>query len=120
MNKVNSKATLKVPLSSLQPLIPKLLWPVVSSSRYCSERGGELVIQSDDSRKQQENVQKCLLKLNDLIVQAGRDAVPGETSDAQRKRVKNLQKASNENRLKTKKFLSDKKGSRRSSGRPDY
>ncbi|KAF2150896.1 hypothetical protein K461DRAFT_184686 [Myriangium duriaei CBS 260.36] len=120
VNKVNSKATLKVPLSSLRPVIPKLLWSTIATSRYCSDRGQELVIQSDDSRKQQENVQKCLLKLNDLIAQAGRDNVPGETSDAQRSRVKNLQKASNESRLKNKKFHSDKKSSRRSSGRPDY
>lgn len=87
---MNSKATLKVPLPSLQAVVPKLLWPAISDSRYRSERGAELVIQSDDSRKQQENVHKCLLKLNDLILQAGRENVPGETSAAQRDRVKHL------------------------------
>ena len=129
--RVNSKATLKIPLSSLEPLIPKLLWPSISASRYCSDRG-QLVIQADDTRKQQDNAQHCLLKLNDLIAQAGRDCIPGETSDAQKSRVKNLyvlckhfeswlirssQKASNEARLKNKKFQSDKKSSRRSSDR---
>ncbi|PSK38498.1 hypothetical protein B9Z65_6051 [Elsinoe australis] len=118
VNKVNSKATLKVSLSSLQPVVPKLLWPIVANSRYATSN--ELVIQADDSRKQQENVQRCLLKLNELIVQAGREAVPGETSEAQKSRVKNLQKSANEGRLKTKKFKSEKKSSRRSSGRSDY
>ncbi|PNS17245.1 hypothetical protein CAC42_6928 [Sphaceloma murrayae] len=118
VNKVNSKATLKVSLSTLQPLIPKALWPGVVDSRYAT--ASELVIQADDSRKQQENVQRCLAKLNELVSQAGRQAIPGETSDAQKSRVKNLQKSANEGRLKAKKFNSGKKSARRSSGRPDY
>ncbi|KAF2219188.1 hypothetical protein BDZ85DRAFT_180726, partial [Elsinoe ampelina] len=114
VNKVNSKATLKVALSSLQPMIPKILWPSIAQSRYAASN--ELVIQADDSRKQQDNVQRCLVKLNELIVQAGKENVPGETSDAQKSRVKNLQRSANEGRLKAKKFKSDKKSSRRSSG----
>ncbi|KAF4547715.1 RF-1 domain-containing protein 1 [Elsinoe fawcettii] len=118
VNKVNSKATLKVSLSSLQPLIPRVLWASIAYSRYAATN--ELIIQTDDSRKQQENVDRCIVKLNELIIQAGKENVPGETSAAQKSRVKNLQRSANEGRLKAKKFKSDKKSARRSGGKPDY
>jgi len=86
--RVNSKATLKISLSSLRPLIPSILWPIILESPYC--KSDSVVIQSDDSRKQQDNVKTCHTKLHSLIVQAGKDSVPGETSQAQMARVKNL------------------------------
>ncbi|EAT78030.1 hypothetical protein SNOG_14490 [Parastagonospora nodorum SN15] len=58
----------------------------------------------------------CYRRLFDAIVEAGRHAVPNETSAEQSIRVKNLQKSDNERRLKTKKQQSSKKSSRRSRG----
>jgi peptidyl-tRNA hydrolase ICT1 len=49
-----------------------------------------LVIQADDSRKQSDNVQSCFVKLHELVVQAGREVVPGETSAEQMKHVEKL------------------------------
>jgi len=49
------------------------------------------VIQSDDNRKQQDNIRSCHSKLHNLLLQVGRDTVPGETSQAQVEKVKNLQ-----------------------------
>jgi peptidyl-tRNA hydrolase ICT1 len=85
---VNSKATLRLPLSALLPLLPAVLRPVVSKSRYSAK--DDLVIQADDSRKQNENVHRCFIKLNEMIVQAGREVVPGETSAEQMERVRKL------------------------------
>lgn len=52
------------------------------------------------------------------MVEAGKKAVPGETSAAQREHVQKLQRAENEKRLHSKKFSSNKKASRRG-GRGD-
>jgi peptidyl-tRNA hydrolase ICT1 len=49
-----------------------------------------MVIQADDSRKQNDNAQSCYARLHQVIVEAGRNAVPGETSAEQAKRVKDL------------------------------
>ncbi|KAF1351888.1 hypothetical protein BDV97DRAFT_265262, partial [Delphinella strobiligena] len=113
VNKVNSKATIRLPLSSLLPILPPLLRPAVLRSRYCAAKSDALVIQADDSRKQNDNVHSCFVKLHNMIVEAGQDVVPGETSAEQLERVKKLQKAENEGRLKSKKKHSDKKSSRR-------
>ncbi|KAI5198625.1 hypothetical protein E4T39_06662 [Aureobasidium subglaciale] len=125
---VNSKATLRLPLSALLPMLPVVLRPAVSKSRYSAK--DDLVIQADDSRKQAENVHRCFIKLHEMIVQAGREVVPGETSAEQVERVKKFtstlltrcrrQKAENEGRLKMKKKHSDKKSARRGGGKPDY
>ena len=88
--RVNSKATLKVSLSSLLNLIPTLLHSEVRLSRYVAERTNTLVIQSDDSRKQSENVEACFSKLQWLLEAAAKTVIPGETSESQRERVKML------------------------------
>ena len=48
-----------------------------------------------------------------MIVDAGRLAVPGETSEATAKRVEGLQKAEKAQRRKAKEFQSKKKSARR-------
>lgn len=45
------------------------------------------MIQTDDSRKQSNNVDGCYTKLYELIVDAASDVLPGETSAEQRRRV---------------------------------
>ena len=77
------------------------------------------MIQADDSRKQNENVNDCFRKLHELIVQAGRDAVPGETSLEQRQRVEDLQKAEVASRRKLKEFQSKRKSARRGGAKGD-
>lgn len=89
------------------------------SSRYHAAKSSDIVIQSDDSRKQNENVTACFRKLHELIVQAGRETVPGETTPEQNKRVEQLQKAEAAGRRKMKEFQSKKKGARRGGGRGD-
>ncbi|KAB8253896.1 hypothetical protein BDV32DRAFT_143359 [Aspergillus pseudonomiae] len=115
VNKVNSKATLRVPLHSLLPLVPRILHRPLRSSRYFAERSQSLVIQSEESRKQAANVESCYEKLHLLLKNTATDAIPGETSQEQRDRVYKLKKAENEARIKSKKLHSSKKGNRRGS-----
>jgi peptidyl-tRNA hydrolase ICT1 len=79
---------LRLPLSALLPMLPAVIRPAVSKSRYSAK--DDLVIQADDSRKQNDNVHHCFIKLHQMIVQAGREVVPGETSAEQMERVKKL------------------------------
>ncbi|KGO70406.1 Peptide chain release factor class I/class II [Penicillium italicum] len=115
VNKVNSKATLKVPFNALLPLVPRLIHHPLRASRYAAERTQCLVIQSDEERKQSNNVESCYDKLYQLLQSSAKEVIPGETSQAQRNRVQKLQRAQNEGRIKDKKQHSDKKSSRRGS-----
>jgi len=116
VNKVNSKATLKVPLDALLHHIPAALHGEIRRSRYVAARSNAIIVQADDSRKQSDNAQSCYRRIYEAIARAGQDAVPAETSAAQVQRVQQLQKADNERRLKSKKQQSAKKTSRRSRG----
>ncbi|EFE31944.1 peptidyl-tRNA hydrolase domain protein [Trichophyton benhamiae CBS 112371] len=126
-------------MSALLPLVPKILHPSIRSSRYYAENSQALVIQADESRKQSQNLNACFDKLTSMIAEAGRAAVPGETSPEQKKKVQKLcvvdtekttkvikkttanryyrQKAANEARIRMKKAHSNKKSSRK--GRSD-
>ncbi|KAL4820774.1 hypothetical protein BDW67DRAFT_180334 [Aspergillus spinulosporus] len=115
VNKVNSKATLKVPLDSLLPLLPPIIHSPLQSSRYYAARTHSLVIQSEESRKQAANVDACYDKLHQLLKTTAEKLVPGETSPEQRARVQKLEKAAKEARIRAKKMHSSKKASRRGS-----
>ncbi|KAL5002256.1 hypothetical protein BDV10DRAFT_181473 [Aspergillus recurvatus] len=115
VNKVNSKATLKVPLDSLLPLVPPIIHSPLQSSRYYAARTHSLVIQSEESRKQAANVDACYDKLHQLLKTTTKELVPGETSIEQRARVQKLEKAAKEARIRAKKMHSSKKASRRGS-----
>ncbi|KAF2835913.1 hypothetical protein M501DRAFT_1026451 [Patellaria atrata CBS 101060] len=116
VNKVNSKATLRLPLDQLLMHIPKLLHQGIRESRYYVKNSDALIIQADDSRKQRDNEHSCYTRLYSLVAEVGAKTIPGETSQAQRARVQNLQKGANENRLRRKKTHSNKKASRKKAG----
>jgi len=101
-------------------ILPNLLHQHILTSRYHAAKSSDLVIQADDSRKQNDNVNACFQKLSQLIVEAGREAVPNETSPEQLKRVEQLQKAEAAGRRKMKEKLSSKKTARRGGGKADY
>ncbi len=101
-----------MPLDRLLPHVPILLHTAIKSSRYYAEKSASLLIQSDDSRKQAQNKETCFRKLYELLVDIGKQSVPGETSEDQNARVKVLKRFENEGRLRTKKQTSNKKSSR--------
>ena len=87
---MSSKATLRVSLEQLLPLLPSLTHQALRDSRYYARSSNSIVIQADESRKQSDNSRKCLLRLHGLICDIARAAIPGETSEAQKERVKKL------------------------------
>ena len=136
---MNSKATLRLPLSALLPLLPDLLHAPIHGSRFHASKSDAIIIQSDGSRKQADNVADCFRKLHRLILDAARHVIPGQTSISQKDRVKTLyvvsrfrraafgltqdlpcsQRADNEARIRGKKTHGRKKASRRSGGRSE-
>lgn len=81
---------MKVELDKLFKFVPSLLHQYIRDSHYCTSRSETLVINSDESRKQGDNVDNCRSKLYNMIRDIGHTKVPGETSDSQIKRVKTL------------------------------
>lgn len=96
--------------------MPSALHLEIRSSRYNAPRSNSIIIQADDSRKQNDNMHSCYAKLQNMIIEAGRQALPGKTSADKSQRVKALQKSENEQRLRTKKVHSSKKIARKSGG----
>ena len=90
VRRTNSKATLRLDLSKVQASVPAIILEQLKSSRYYAHGRDSLVIQSDTSRRQNENKERCFTKLAEEIELLARNIVTGETSAAQRARVKNL------------------------------
>lgn len=111
-DRVNSKAQLRVALDELLPLVPSALHHALRSSRYYADKTNSVLIQSDESRKQQDNKETCYRKLTGMLIEIYKSTVPGETSQGQRDKVKRLQRAENEGRLRMKKAHSTKKAGR--------
>ncbi|MEM9915737.1 MAG: alternative ribosome rescue aminoacyl-tRNA hydrolase ArfB [Planctomycetota bacterium] len=72
VNKVNTHATLTVPMSALEQAMPD--WAVARlrdmAGRYLADQPPRLVIHASDSRSQRANRRSCVLKLRALIVSA--------------------------------------------------
>lgn len=113
VRRVNSKAQLRVSLDQLLPMLPEALHEGIRTSRYHAEKTNTLLIQCDESRKQAVNKDTCYRRLNELIMEVYHKTVPGVTSEEQKEKVKKLQRAENESRLKMKKKHSSKKAARR-------
>ena len=88
--RTNSKATVRLHARDLLPLIPTMLHATLKASKHYASRSDSIVVQSDSSRKQGENVEECFHKLHQLIVHIGETKIPGETSSQQVNRVQKL------------------------------
>ena len=62
---------------------------IIRNSKFVN-KSDRVVVQSDESRKQSDNLEACFKKLHEMILHAARDVVPGETSDEKSKHVKQL------------------------------
>lgn len=89
-SRVNTKATLRVPLDSLLPLLPPIVRAPLLADPHVAPRSRDLLIHADDSRKQSENRERCRAKLFQLIARIGRENIPGETPESKRKRIEDL------------------------------
>ncbi|QDS77856.1 hypothetical protein FKW77_000143 [Venturia effusa] len=90
VNKVSSKATLRVPANDLLKDLPILMHEPLRASRYYAKASNNLVIQADDSRKQADNAERCWERFHQLLKETAGKAVPGITSDYQKSKVKSL------------------------------
>lgn len=72
VNKVNTHATLTVPLAALEQAMPP--WAVTrlcaAAGRYLADHPPRLVIHASDSRSQLANRRSCVLKLRQIIISA--------------------------------------------------
>ncbi|KAI9886637.1 MAG: hypothetical protein M1823_001551 [Watsoniomyces obsoletus] len=119
VNKVNSKVTLRMPMDRLLPLVPPALHGTIRDSRFYAAKSNSIVLQADQARHQQDNIEICVRKLYEMLVDAGRTVIPGSTSAEQKERVKKLQATSKERRLQSKKVQGNKKAGRRDGSRTD-
>ncbi|KAA8915458.1 hypothetical protein TRICI_002379 [Trichomonascus ciferrii] len=121
VNKVNSKATIRMSRDVWDGLdwIPAYLKNQLKPGTfpYLTKKSG-LVIQSDRTRNRHENLQDCYAKLCNAI----QDSVYVESEPDKRdvEKWNEITKRTNQNRLETKKKVSQKKEARRSSRRDDY
>ncbi len=90
LKRINSKATIRLFVKDLLPLVPNAIHEQIKVSRFYAERSQALVISADGSRKQGDNVEEAFTKLRDLIVDAGKKSVRGETPPEQVEKVKKL------------------------------
>lgn len=111
MNKVNTKATLRLPADE-SAWIPPFIIRQLHGSQYLTKHG-DIVIQSQRSRTQEDNKEDCFRKLADIIFDTGNANIAGETSEATRSKVGKMIRKDNQRRLDTKKQHSAKKSSRR-------
>lgn len=79
-----------MPLSAVLKQLPKPLHETIRYSPFCTSKSDSIVISSDDSRKQSDNVLSCEAKLNRMVIEAGRSAIPGETSAETIARVRDM------------------------------
>lgn len=108
VNKVNSKATLTVPLDALQGVLPPYAIHrlEIVGSRYLTQEG--LQISASESRSQLTNRRVCLQRLREVLVEAMR-------RPKIRKKTKPSARAV-QRRLDAKKHRSKLKATRRSRG----
>ncbi|KAK6520461.1 hypothetical protein TWF506_000715 [Arthrobotrys conoides] len=112
VNKVNSKATLRVPLDKLGPHIPRVFLEALKTngSKYLTD-GGDMVISSDSCRSQLTNTKNCWEKLYRAVIKS--TCLPGKTSPEQKERVKKLIRISDAKTRDWKSKLAKKKENRR-------
>ncbi|MBB6429048.1 alternative ribosome rescue aminoacyl-tRNA hydrolase ArfB [Algisphaera agarilytica] len=72
VNKVNTHATLTLPLEALENAMPAWAFARLcdAAGRYLADKPPRLVIHASDSRSQLANRRSCVLKLRQLIVAA--------------------------------------------------
>ena len=95
---------------------PAILEQLKSTGSQYLTKEGDLLIQSQKNRTQEQNREDCFRKLASIIVDAGKDGIEGETSVQTKTRVAKMIRKDNEVRLNRKKLHASKKSARRSRG----
>lgn len=110
VNKVNTKAMLRMPVGKAH-FLPSHVREELSGSPYYT-KSKDILVHSDSSRRQHENLEECYQKVYSLLRKL--DEVPGTTTPEQKERVQWLMKMNDLKRKDVKRHQSAKKASRRS------
>lgn len=102
VNKVNSRATLTVPVSALRVALPPYALPRlrVIAARYVTQEG--LQISASDSRSQITNRRACLDRLREVVVESlRRPKVRKKTKPSARARQRRLDAKKHRSQIKS-------------------
>lgn len=113
VNKVNTKVDMRINLNAVAWLEEDVKEAVRRMEKKRMNKEGELVITSQRTRSQADNVEDALEKLQDILDAAWLSVQPIEEDPEKKKQLEKQKKIANENRIKEKKQKSDKKKDRR-------
>ncbi|KAG0498830.1 hypothetical protein HPP92_003521 [Vanilla planifolia] len=111
VNKVNTKVDMRFNVKNAHWLGERIRERILQMEKNRINKDGELVISSTKTRTQKRNIEDALDKLQEIIDAAA--YVPPPPSEEQKKRIQKLAAIEEQNRMKTKKALSQKKAIRR-------
>ncbi|KAL4450122.1 hypothetical protein ABPG77_010791 [Micractinium sp. CCAP 211/92] len=117
VNKVNTKVDMRLRLDAAPWLDDEVREAVRRMEKKRINKEGELVITSQRTRSQADNVEDALLKLQEILDAAWKSVQPIEEDPEKKKEIQKQLERGNERRLQasraSKKFQSDKKKERR-------
>ncbi|KAI7776337.1 peptidyl-trna hydrolase domain-containing protein [Diaporthe eres] len=108
-----TKAITTWAVSELSQVVPKLMRPLLRSSKNYVKRKDCISFQAQTKRDRNANADENRAKLLEELQRMYSDTVPGDTSVEKVQKHKALEKSFRESRLKTKKYQSSKKQSRK-------
>lgn len=120
VNKVNTKVDMRINLDAASWLDEEVRAAVQRTEKKRINKDGELVITSQRTRSQADNVEDALEKLQEILDAAYQSVLPIEEDPEKKKKIEKALKRGNERRLEAKKFSGDKKKTRRESKRMDW
>lgn len=115
VNKTETKAITTWAVSELSQVVPKLMRPLLRSSKNYVKSKDCISFQAQTKRDRNANAEENRAKLLEELYDMYGDAVPGDTSVEKVQKHKALERSFRESRLKSKKHQSSKKQSRKGS-----
>lgn len=114
MNKVNTKVDMRLRLDAAAWLDEEVREALKRMEKKRINKEGELVLQSQRTRSQADNVEDALEKLQQMLDDAWKAIQPIEEDPEKAKSIQKQLQRGNERRLDNKKLHADKKKERRS------
>ncbi|KAK4053228.1 hypothetical protein OIO90_004002 [Microbotryomycetes sp. JL221] len=117
VNKVSTKATVRLLLARSQSFLPPYTISNLTQSTYSvkssTSSNSDILVSSSTYRTQPDNLRDCLFKIKNLILNAAKQGIVGETSSIQKIKVKQLAQIDKARTKVKKKQRKDVKGGRR-------
>ncbi|KAI0892998.1 hypothetical protein F4806DRAFT_477850 [Annulohypoxylon nitens] len=113
VNKTETKATTRWPISELSKLLPKIMHQALRASDYYTKSNDSITLTCQTQRNKTANADENRTKLVIELQKLYRANVPEKTSAEKIKKYERLENAYREHRLQLKKHHSSKKASRR-------